>query len=349
MKRNQTPALLREYVRQVLVEDDGGAYGSLMSAGMESMPFGVAYGSQKDLYNIFVKPFTDVAATAAGKTKELSQKAQTVLKVGFEALATTLIPVLSDDYGKIFAKEKQELDKIKAEYSDVYKANWDAFKDNDVVCAAFFYAPGAVLASAMAAKTPAVTAKLLSILSGGKLDGFLSKLSKKFGHSSSPSSSEKGSSGKGEGPGWYFESIIREVGEEQGSQVGKILTNKKVVDAAMNSTKAQQLQKATQTAVKAGLTQVYEKAKAVLQAKNIQDLQNKLGTPLKGTENLKQVPQEEQQQAFAQVMSAAKQSIKSFYVKNLEAQVKSATDAGIPSDSPFVHDVSSVIAKIKAL
>jgi len=344
---NRTPALLREYVRQVLAEDDGGAYGSLMSAGMDSMPFGVAYGSQKDLYNIFVKPFTDVAATAAGQTKALSQKAQTVLKVGFEALATTLIPVLSDDYGKIFAKEKQELDKIKSEYADVYKANWDAFKDNDVVCAAFFYAPGAVLGTAMAAKAPAATAKLLSVLSGGKLDGFLSKLSKKFGHN--PSSSSSGDKSKGEGPGWYFESIIREEGEDQGSKVGKILTNKKVIDAAMNSSKAQQLQKATQTAVKAALTQVYEKAKGVLQAKNIQDLQSKLGTPLKGTENLKQIPQQEQQQAFAQVMSATKQSIKSFYVKNLESQIKKATDAGVPNDSPFVHDVSGVIAKIKAL
>jgi len=45
----------------------------------------------------------------------------------------------------------------------------------------------------------------------------------------------------------------------------------------------------------------------------------------------------------------AHKSIKEFYVKSLEEQLKKATEAGIPESSDFVKDYRSVIGKIKAL
>src|SRR3990167_1642756 len=113
--------LLREYIRELLAENDGhaggdGGAGAVMAMGAGMSPYGMHFGDGNDLYKIFIKPFTDVVQTTVGKTKELSQAAQTLTKVAFEAVATSLIPVLSSQYGEIFKKEKIAMDKIRKQY-----------------------------------------------------------------------------------------------------------------------------------------------------------------------------------------------------------------------------------------
>ena len=174
--------LLREYVRTVLAEEGGGdGYGDIIGASMAMSPFGVHFASQSDLYKLFIKPFVDVVDVAAGKTKEISQRAQTVVAVGFKAIATTLLPWLSQDYKEIFDKQEQVLNKIKSEYAEVYDATWDAFRYNDIAFTAFLAYPAAILTGAAARAVPQATMKLLSIIGGGSLDPFLGKLKKSFG------------------------------------------------------------------------------------------------------------------------------------------------------------------------
>ena len=111
--------LLREYITVVLREDGYGGFGGYGAdyAGlgidpMACMPGRVHYTDGDAMYKTFIKPFVDVVGVAAGKTKELSQRAVTTAKVAFESIMTTLIPVLTDDYAEVFRQEHEEIQKI---------------------------------------------------------------------------------------------------------------------------------------------------------------------------------------------------------------------------------------------
>lgn len=344
MSTLRTRVLLRDCIQEMLKEDDGfGGLGDVMAGA----PYGMHYASKDQMYNIFIKPFADVAGVAAGKTKELSQKGQTLLKVAFESIATTLVPILKDSYGEIFAKEKEEIDKIRSEYGDVYNATWDAFKEMDVLIAAFMYRPDLFMTVQFARKAPKAAAKLLSVLSGGSLDKVLGGILK-------PDTSSSRVGRSPEGPGVPVESVIREKDDEKkgGGKVDKLaalMKHDKVKEVLANSPKVQQMSKVGQELVQGTLKSVFEQAQAVLGAKSLQDLQQKLGKKLPGMDKLAQVPQQERQAAEQQLLAGVKKSMKEFYTKQLEAQVKAAVDAGVPQDHPYVRDYTGVISKIKGL
>lgn len=335
-----TKALLRECIHQILKEDDG--FGGLGDA-MAGMPYGMHYASKDQMYQIFVKPFTDVVDVAAGKTKELSQKGQTLLKTAFESVATTLVPILKDSYGEIFAKEKEEIDKIRSEYSGVYGATWDAFKEADVLIAAFMYRPDLFMTAQFVHKAPKAAAKLLSILSGGSLDKTLTSIL-----SAAPSKGRRSS----EGPGMPIESIIREKGGEKNTNVDKLVMlvkNKKVRAILSNSEKVQQMTGAGKTLVRNTLKLIFDQASAVLTANSLQDMQKKLGKKLPGVGELSRIPQQERPGAEEAMLKGIKAGMKEFYVKQLEGQVKTAVEAGVPKNHPYVSDYMRVISKIKNL
>ncbi len=341
MSKLRTKALLQEYVRNLLNEDD---FGGLDPMG--GSPYGMHFASQDQLYNIFVKPFADVAGVASGKTKELSQKAQTLLKVAFESVATTLVPILKDSYGEIFVEEKEEIDKIRSQYSDVYGATWDAFRESDVLIAAFMYRPDLFLNAAFARKAPKAAAKLLSVLSGGSLDKLLHGILSSGGGGKKTDHSE--------GPGMPFEGVVYE-DDEKGSSDGKldklaqVADNKKVHATIANNPKVQKMSEVGQQMTRQTLKKVYAQAQAVLKAKTLQDIQAKLGKRLPGLDKLAQVPQQERQKVELELLASVKKGMKEFYVKQLEGQVKAAAEAGVPQSHPYVKDYLSVIQKIKAL
>lgn len=342
------PKLVREFVREVLKEDD---YGSIM-AGDQFANYGAHYGSGSDLYNVFIKPFTDVVKTAAGKTKELSQKAQTLVKVSFEALATSLVPALSDSYAEIFADEKEKIDQIKSEYAEVYNSTWDTFRENDVLVAAFLYRPDLFLTATLAKKAPQATAKLLSVLSGGTLDKVLNKF--KVTRPAGKPNISGGGSGDGNyggfGGGGFGESIVREnKGDGPEDKLVKLVQHKKVKDVLAKSQKTQEMSRLGQQLTRNTLKRVFEQAQGVLSAKSIDDVIKATGANVKGVEELKKVPEQERQKAEQVILAGVKKSMKEFYVKSLEAQLKQALDAGTPSEHPFVNDYRNVIQKIKAL
>jgi hypothetical protein len=369
--------LLREYVRAVIVESEGGGegggeyghgpgsgYGDLYAVNMGMNPYGANFGSYGDLYNVFVKPFVDVVDTAVGKTKELSQKAQTLVKVAFETVATTLIPVFSDSYKEIFAKEKKHMDAIKKEYKAVYQSNFDAFRDNDVFWTAFCYAPAAVMTLALVRRTPGKARRIISALSGGTLDPWLTRVFTRFEPTRDPphtgldyKGSEPSFGGGGGGYGGDMgpmEGVIREDDDKKkkrksSKDLAQVLTDRRVIERLQQSPVTAGLQQATQTAVKETLASVYEQAQAVMHSKTLQELQQKTGKQAKGAEKLAQLPPAEKQKAEQAILATLRKAMKEFYAQNLEAQVKKAQEAGVPDDSPYVQAYNDVISKVKAL
>jgi|SRR5579863_4002332 len=360
--------LLREYIREVLKEDqgggggDGGTYYDLAMADATQNPWGVSFGSGEQLFNIFVKPFTDVVQTAMGKTKELSQKAQTLTKVAFETVATTLIPILTDSYNEIFAKDKERMQKIRQQYGDVYKANWDAFKDNDVQLVGFLYDPARYILGKLLKKSPGVAMDLISTVTGGTIDGWLDKVKEEYGIGGDEEVATGLDVGGGKKkkkniedliPGGYgggydmggmgMESVMREDGGKAKPTLEQLLSNPKVVQAINGSKLARQMKQQGEAAVREPLQQVFKQAQAVLKANSLQDLQQKLGKPLKGMEKLQQVEPNARQAAEQTMLAGVKKSMKAFYIKSLEQQAKKL------EGSPAVKDYQSVIGKIKSL
>lgn len=342
--------LLKEYVRIVLSEegDGGGGWGGYGDyvGGMGGGGGGYGMGGivdNDDLYKTFIKPFTDVVGVAAGKTKEMSQRTVTLLKTVIEAIYQTIVPIYEDRYAKIFQEEKQHLDRIKSEYSKVYQATWDAFKDHDVLCAAFMYRPDLFLTTVLARSAPTAAAKLLSVLSGGMLDNALAGIT---------GSGRK----KKKSPKEFFadfftqESVLREDGDNaQVSPLEKLISNKKVRQVLANSDVVKQMTKEGQAMVRKTLNDVYKQAFSALTAKSLEDMQKKLGQKIPGLEKLSQVPEQERQKAEQTLLKSVKEGLKAFYVKGLETHVREAVQAGTPQNHPFVRDYATTIAKIKAL
>lgn len=352
MMKKSDEQLLKEFISLLKEEDYGYSYDGINLSMGGMGPGGAHFGSDKELYNIFIKPFTDVFNVAKGKTKEMSQRTQTLAKIGFEALATTLIPILADDYDQLFAEEQQELQKIKSEYAEVYNATWDVLKDNDVVLAAFMYAPAAVLSYAFFQEAPKAALDLLSVLGGGTLDAFVQTFKMKFLSSNPGSNSFK----KVEGPGMPFESLVRRTNtlKEDGNKspeavFKKNMQRKDVATALANSPIVQRMQKQTRNVVRDSLTKVFEHIKGIMNAKSIEDLEKITKKKLPGADKLKKAPDNERIHAEQQLLSAAKQSAKKLYVKGIEDMVSNAVKNGVPQDNPWVVDHLKVVQKIKAL
>lgn len=343
---NTSNRLLRNLIREVLLSEDD--YGGLIDAGIGMSPYGAHFASGDQMYNTFVKPFVDVGNVAAGKTKEASKQISTSLKVAFESVATTLLPFLRDSYSEIFKEEKEALDKIKNEYNDVYNATWDAFKDNDVVCMAFAYNPGSVITQGLAKTAPEAVSKLLSVLSGGSLDGFLDQVKKKFG--SAPSKGHD-NAGAGNSDSWMDESVLREDDQDDARNLSAsdVLADKKVINKALASPEARRMQSEAQNAVRKSLTTVYKQAQAITSATSLEDLQTKLGKKIPGLEKLNNIPEDQRQQSEQDILTKTKKSMTEFLVKSLQAQVQTAIKGGIPKTAQYVKDYQSVISKVQTL
>jgi len=342
--------LLQEYVRLLLKEDGdmGNDLGGLGGFAASDSPYGVSFTGGEDLRNIFISPFLDVFKTAAGKGKELSQKAQTLGKVAFEATMTTLIPNLADSYGNIFKKEQQEIARLKQEYSQVYSENFKALLDTDVQVMAFLYSPAAYLTAGFFRKSPVVAADLLSVMTGGRIDSWLEKIKDKFNLGQTSNGSKH----------TYDEGIVYgdrrvDIAEAddvapQKKDVAEVLANPKAINAAMNSQFTRQASSAAKKAVQTALTRAYNEARDILQAKNLNDIERATGKKIDRSE-LSKLPEDERMQAEMGVLKAAKASMKEFFVKNLTTQRDAAVKEGVPQHAPYVDAYNKVIERIKGL
>lgn len=167
MKNNRiNEALLREYVRSILLETEFA--GSVESTGLPSWGL-----SRNDLVKAFITPFTDVANTAIGKGKEIIRRGRTLVRVAFEAVVSSILPGVEAEYGKIFEREKQDIESIRSEYKEIYDSTEKAFGKAKTL--AFFAAPGALLPY-FARGSAKKSVGILNAASGGLVGELLEKL-----------------------------------------------------------------------------------------------------------------------------------------------------------------------------
>jgi hypothetical protein len=302
MKRTRE-YLLREYIRGIMLQEfDGGggmvsdlgaysaggigsgvgAYGGDMGGPMGM--FGAGWGSSSsDLKRAFFDPFADVFKTVFGKTKEVVRSAKTLFRVIFETLATTFIPFVTDSYEEIFEKEKQDLEKIRSEYSDVYERTNQAFSSGDAGVLGMVFAPGAAFGAALASKGPGVVKGLLDVVTGGSFSDDGPRLGAKR--------SGGGRGGKGGGPSAFFRDNYTRTGnrlyeaddQDQKAQVEKMIQDPKVLNAIKQKLKplAAQIIKVKQEK----LNDSVKMARSVVTAKSAKDLEKVISS--KGTDALK--------------------------------------------------------------
>lgn len=244
--------------------------------------FGAGWGSSSsDLKKAFFDPFADVVKTVFGKTKEVVRSAKTLFRVIFETLATTFIPFVTDSYKEIFEKEKQDLERIRSEYSDVYERTNQAFSSGDAAVLGMMVAPGAVFGAALAKKGPGVVKGLLDVVTGGS---FSDDAGPKVG-------SRKRDGGGGGGPSSFFKDSYTRAGsrlyeaddQDQKAQIEKMLQDPKVINAIKQKLKplASQIMKVKQEK----LNDSVKMAKSVVTAKSAADLEKVISS--KGTAELK--------------------------------------------------------------
>lgn len=165
MKANDD-RLLREFVREVLKEDDtGGAgyggYGGVAGgSGMGYMNYG------KDLKSIFIQPFVDAGGVIKASTSKALLRMKTLAKVSIESILTTMIPFLKSNYEGIFKQEQEQLKKLKEKYKKAFEGVDAAFY-NDVMVISFMISPEAFITAKLAQQAPRQVLGMLDVLTAG--------------------------------------------------------------------------------------------------------------------------------------------------------------------------------------
>lgn len=336
--------LLKQYIRQVINEDydyGGGGYGD---AGID-----FTGGNQKQLYNIFISPFTDVFQTAAGETKKLSTRIQTLGKVVFQALISSIIPTFGSEFDKIFKDESEQLKKIQQEYQDVYDRTWAAVKDNDILSAAFLYDPAGLITTTVIRKSPVQILNLINVLTGGAFEQAVNKVKKVKPKSAAEEVTgfleklfKTGAELAGAGAvvnGKKNESLIREEKEGKPDIINKINSNPRV----------KRMRNSAQSVVRKGLEKQFDLVNGIVKATNVEDVVKVLGKPVKGMNDLKKLKEPERAQVEQKILQATKQSVKTMFVKKLESYLKKITDSGVPESNAMVSDYKQAISRIRNL
>lgn len=328
--------LLREYIASILREDDAG---SIAGAAAGMAPYGMHYASKEQLYTTFIGPIFDVFKTGAAETKQLAARGWTAAWVAFESIATSLIPILSSDYQKIFEAEQKNIQAIKNEYKDVYERTDKALQSNDAKILSLLAFPEAAVTKSFITKTPKVAMDLISILSGGKLDDYLSKVKSKAGIKESHFRRSKN---------FLFEEDEKKDKKNKKEKIIKFLvdalTNEKVIEAIKDNPRVQRMKKDALEISSETTAAVLERANALASAKSFQDLKTKLNlSSIEGLEKLKDIPADERKQRETEVLTNLKKSMLEFYAKSLEKQAENFEGTGL------ANQYDEAIQKIKSL
>jgi hypothetical protein len=329
--------LLKEYVRQIILEYEGmGSY--------DSMGMGMGWGaSQADLLSTFVTPFTDVVKVAVGQAKEIVRSSRTLLSVAFETVMTTLIPFVEDSYDEIFREEKADIERIRNEYKDVYDRTTKSF--NNLGAIGFFLAPGPFLLAKVASSGPKAVAKTLSVATGGLSDKYFS--------------SGDGPKGSGLFDAKYISGRqLREKDKEEKiyfkEQLKKALKDPKIQAALKKNVEpiGSEIKKVKMQKLKSA----YDLAKSVLNSKNAKDIEKAIGKKassdeikkkLSSAKDLKDIKPEEIEKVMKELPKGAMSFMKNTFVVPLESEMKELVSSN--SDSEIIDMYKETIAKIKAL
>jgi len=331
-------AIVRKYIKEILSEQGDGD-------GMFTREFGGygygTWGSPKDLYDTFVKPFTDVFYTAVGGAKEITRRARTLLSVTFEAMVTSIIPFLSDSYDDIFKAEAQDIARIRSEYQQYYDATAEALGGDAAVLALIAF-PGVALTGKLAKTAPKAASEILSVATGGLSDEYLGRV---------------GGGGGKKKPSDIFDSYARsyhklmleEKAEEKEPTLADVMASKKFVNSMLNrSIDAQMAAKEAREVYKKTLDDAYAQAVEVLRAKDIATLEKVTKQKFDEAKELEKLDPAEKAKATELLLDTIKKSIKKIYTERLKFQVAPVVEL-LGDEHPFVMDYYNTINKIEAL
>jgi hypothetical protein len=322
--------LLREYIRQILLED--------LSTSAEG-PYGLSVFSASDMKKHFIDPFLNPFKVLKGKTKELWEKSKSAFEVSFKAISDVFTPGVVSNYNKIFEKEKEAISKIQSEYAEVYGKTWEAFKGNDIVMTALFCQPGGVI-GAMLAKGGFDAAKRIAFGTEEKANEKMSDYARKM--SDKLSDEEK----------------VKAVKE-------KVYDKIKNEDKEKTSKLTQQSQQVVQNS----LNNMYSSCEFIFKSKTLRELKDNLARAKEktGFEDVKskiddyvRKTSEGMRSNDAKTMeqgmlTSLKRSVKQMYIDALQKRVDDAIKLGekegveIREDNFFVKVHRTYINKIKSL
>lgn len=336
---------------RALKENDAGGGGDVGSSGafsydasgMYGYGYGYGYGGsggisfgKGDLYKIFVEPFADVFKTIAGQTKEVSRRLVTLLEVALEGVLSTLIPFVSAEYGKIFDRESQDIERIRSEYKDVYARTNEAFGNNDIAVLAFMAYPAEFLASSISLKAPSFIRGMLGAITGGYSERVLKNVIESKIQQSNVSS---------------FKRLTEDEEKKTNKKpsLSDVVGSKKfILHSIKNSPKAAEVSRASQEAYLKSLIDTQEKAKQMLAIKTIDDVERISGKS-KEIDKIKLMPDKEKAVAEKEFVNAVRESMKKVFVAGLHDRVSKAISGGVKESNKFVQDHLTVIDNIMKL
>jgi len=326
MKSSRDKDLLKAYVHHLIKEYDG-------SMGFDSGGMGAVYGTKSDLFNTFIKPFTDVAGTVVGKTKELARRGITLAQTVFVTIMTTLIPFLTDSYEEIFDEQARAIEKIRGEYQQYIDSTNKALR-GDAAMLAFIAFPGASLTGKLASLAPKTAVGLLGIATGGISDEILG--------ASGPRSSG------------IFDSYVRsyhklmiEQDVKKSPTLFDKLQSKKFVNKLLSrSPQVYDVAKQAREIYKKALNDAVEEAKIVLSAKSLEEVEKIVGKNVHNVKDLQALTPDDRKREEEEILKKMKLSIKKLYVERLLREVNPARKI-FGEEHPFVADYMEAINKIR--
>ena len=298
-----------------------------------------------------------------GATKEVARRIITGIKMIVPIIVGTFVPALQENYQKIFAEEKEDIKRIRAENEKVMKQVNAAFA-GDAELFMFFAAPGAVTTGYLIKKAPQILDGMLSTVTGGVFD----KTLRRHGRSDLFDSYR--------GPGGPLLSEKKDPEEEEKALKAKMEATALVDKAFRESPQAQIIRKELMERHAKTLRQAIEMANAVLGANSLDELERITGKsvpaeamalmkgeakpqpskkPQPNDEEEKEEDEqsvtltpEDRQMAEAQTLESTKAAIKNFYALPIKAFIEAATRLGVPRSHPIVAKHEEVIQRMGA-
>ena len=123
--------IINSFIKQVILESED--------------EFGYVFGNSSSLYDIFVKPVTDVGKVAGAEAKKTIARGKHLVHTAGEAIISTLLPILDADYDKIDDTAKRKIEQAEAQAGDAYDEIKSALGGSDAIMFSLLYAPAAMI------------------------------------------------------------------------------------------------------------------------------------------------------------------------------------------------------------
>lgn len=376
--------LLREFVREILKEDDtGGGYGSGDMSGMMNSWGGGMMNYGPSIKSWVIDPFLDVGKIFKASATKLATRVKTLFKIVLETVLTTVIPFLQSNYTLIFKQEKEELKRIREKYAEAFAAVDKVYTD-DVMILSFMISPTAFITAKAAAKAPLAVMSMLEIFAHGnenmtkyfedvrkRLDAIqkdilidpdeykIDKRGQVVGANSRGPYMTKAKRDLMKKTGIndaleFDDEVMFETPQAQSpadqaaTLMQQVIHDPNVQKMIAQSPLAKQMQRDAYQIANTISSRILKEAHLVMSIHSIEDLQRIVKKPI-GIEKLDTLQPEEKQQAEQALVQQTKAAMKQFYVKTLEGEINNTLQRGVDPNNLYIVTLRNTMSKISSL